>query len=109
MAYTKNEAVEIAKTFLIQAAKKHPIRSAYLFGSYAKGIQRDYSDIDIAAVFSEAIEQKKYYEETVEIFHEAQEYNSTLEVICFREDEFEKDGGTIVAQIKKEGVKIELS
>ena len=68
MAYTKNEAVEIAKTFLIQAAKKHPIRSAYLFGSYAKGIQRDYSDIDIAAVFSEAIEQKNIMKRLLKYF-----------------------------------------
>ncbi len=108
MAYTKNEAVKIAKVFFAKAAKKYPIRSAYLFGSYAKGTQKDYSDIDIAAVFAEAIEPEKYYEEAIEVFHEAQEYNSMLEVICFREDEFEKDGGSIIAQIKKEGIKIEL-
>ncbi len=49
-----------------------------------------------------------YYEETFEIFHEAQEFNSLLEILCFREEEFESDGGTIVAQIKKEGIRIEL-
>lgn len=108
MAYTKNEAIELAKKFLAVAAKNHPICSAYLFGSYAKGTQKNYSDIDIAAVFAKTTQPEKYYEQSIEIFHEAQEYNSLLEIICFREDEFEMDGGTIASRIKREGVKIEF-
>lgn len=51
---------------------------------------------------------KRYYQETHEIFHEAQEQDSLLEVLCFREDEFETDGDTLVAKIKKEGIRIEF-
>ncbi len=109
MAYTKNEALAIAKAFLKEASKRHPVYSAYLFGSYARGDQKDYSDIDIAAVLGKPNQPRKYYEETFEIFHEAQEYNSILEVLCFREDEFEKNELDIVSQIKKEGVKIEFA
>lgn len=108
MAYTKDEAIALARSFLEQASKRHPIRLAFLFGSYARETQRDYSDIDIAAIFDKAIQPERYYKETFEVFHEAQEYNSLLEVICFREDEFEVDGGTVVSYIKKEGVKIEF-
>ncbi len=109
MAYTQDKAIELARSFLKQASKKHPIRTAYLFGSYARGIQKEYSDIDIAVVFEKITHGKRYYEESFEIFHEAQEYNSFLEVLCFQEDEFESNGGAIVAKIKKEGVKIEFS
>lgn len=109
MAYTQNEAVEVIKTFLKEASKRHPVYSAYLFGSYARGDQKDYSDIDVAVVLGKLAQFKRYCDETFEIFHEAQEYNSLLEILCFSEDEFERKGLEIVAQIKKEGVKIEFS
>ncbi|HHT9126306.1 MAG TPA: nucleotidyltransferase domain-containing protein [Candidatus Brocadiia bacterium] len=109
MAYTQDEAIELAKSFLKQTSKRHLIRFAYLFGSYARGTQKEYSDIDIAVIIRKTNQTKNYYEETFEIFHEAQEYNSLLEILCFREDEFESNGGMIVAQIKKEGIKIELN
>lgn len=109
MAHAKDKAIELAKAFLKQASKRHPILSAYLFGSYSKGAQSDYSDIDIAVVLENATQGQRYYEETFEIFHEAQEYNSLLEVLCFREDEFERDGGAIIAKIKKEGLRIEFA
>lgn len=108
MAYTKDKAIELAKSFLEKASKRYPIQSAFLFGSYARGTQRDYSDIDIAVVLSKIMQPHKYREETFELFHEAQEYNSLLEILCFREDEFKEDGEAIVSQIKKEGIKIEF-
>lgn len=109
MAYTQDEAIKLAKSFLKQASKRHSIRFAYLFGSYARGTQGEYSDIDIVVIISKTNQVKNYYKETFEIFHEAQVYNSLLEILCFREDEFESEGGSIVSQIKKEGVRIELS
>lgn len=46
------------------------------------------------------------YDEYFKIFHEAQGYNSLLEVGCFNKEEFDWDGGTLVRQIKKEGIKL---
>ncbi|MDH4100867.1 MAG: hypothetical protein OEV28_09880 [Nitrospirota bacterium] len=40
---------------------------------------------------------ERYYEESLAIFHEAQEFNSLLEVICFKEDEFERGEAAVVA------------
>ena len=108
MAYTQDKAIELAKSFLKQASKMHSIRFAYLFGSYARGTPKEYSEIDIAVILGKTEQVKSYYEETFEIFHEAQEFNSLLEILCFREDEFEIDGGAIVDQIRKEGIKIGL-
>ena len=90
------------------ASKAHAIRSAYLFGSYATGTQKDYSDIDIAVVLAQAACTTEYLEESFRIFHAAQEYDSLLEIICFKQDEFENDGGAIVSLVKKEGIKIDL-
>jgi len=109
MAFTQDKVLELAKSFLKQASGKHSIRSAYLFGSYVRGTQKDYSDIDIALVMPRINESKRYLEESQDIFHEAQEFNSLLEVVCFREDEFEEGQTAIVNQIKKEGIRIELS
>jgi hypothetical protein len=40
------------------------------------------------------------------IFHEAQKYNSLLEVVCFVQEEFDRDGGALARLIKKEGIKL---
>lgn len=109
MAYTQDKAVELARSFLHEVSKRHKIRSAYLFGSYARGTQKDYSDIDIAVVIPSISQSGRYHEEAFDIFHEAQEFNSFLEVVCFKEDEFNRDREAIVKQIKKEGVKIEFN
>lgn len=109
MAYTQDKAVELARSFLHEVSKRHKIRTAYLFGSYARGTQRDYSDIDIAVIIPSITQPERYNEEAFNIFHEAQEFNSFLEVVCFKEDEFSRDRETIVKQIKKEGVKIDFS
>ena len=47
----KTTAINIAKEF-VEACSKNglPVFSAWLFGSYAKGDQREYSDIDVALV-----------------------------------------------------------
>ena len=47
----KSTAINIAKEFVETCNKNGiPVFSAYLFGSYAKGLQHEYSDIDLALV-----------------------------------------------------------
>jgi len=106
---SKNDAIEIARIFLHQACRKHSIRSAWLFGSYARGTQREYSDIDLALVLPTAVDKHGYLQESFDIFHEAQEFNSLLEIVCFRENEFNNEGPAIINRIKKDGLKIDLA
>lgn len=109
MAYSTDDALKIAKTFLRKALQRHEIVQAYLFGSYAGGRQKEYSDIDLAIVLGEtAVSSERYLDEAFEIYHEAQEYNSLLEVLCFRQKEFEENGASIVGRIKKEGIAVEV-
>jgi predicted nucleotidyltransferase len=109
MAYSTDDALKIAKAFLRKALRRHEIVQAYLFGSYAGGLQKEHSDIDLAIVLGETVvSPERYLDEAFEIYHEAQECNSLLEVICFRQKEFEENGASIVGRIKKEGIAVEV-
>ena len=107
MALSKDEVIQIANGFLNLLCKKHDVREAYLFGSFAKGIEKDYSDVDLAIVLGALdTSEDSPFDETFRIFHEAQEYNSLLEVVCFLKEEFDRDGGALVKVIKKEGIRL---
>jgi predicted nucleotidyltransferase len=107
MALSKDEVIKIAKEFIERLRQTHDVRQAYLFGSFAKGTAKDYSDVDLAIVLGSLdISGESPLGEDFVIFHEAQKYNSLLEVVCFVQEEFDRDGGALVRLIKKEGIKL---
>ncbi len=107
MALSKDEVIQMVKEFLEQVRRKHDVRDAYLFGSFAKGTPADYSDVDLAIILGGPPGLgESLFDESFMIFHEAQEFNSRLEVICFPQEEFDQDGGVLARQIKKEGIKL---
>lgn len=108
MAYTKDEAVTVIRTFLENVRQNLPIERAYLFGSYATGRNRDYSDIDLAIV-SPAVNGRNSLVVNQDIFHRAMLYNVDLEPICFSPEEFEREELPIVLDIKRTGVEITLA
>ena len=107
MALSKNEAIKLARDFVAKCAEKHDIRRAYLFGSFAREAVTRHSDIDLAIVIGSTHEfEDTPYNEDFEIFHEAQKYNSLLEVVCFPEHDFEMSGSSLVKRIKHDGIMI---
>ncbi len=107
MALPKDEVIRIAKGFIEIIQPRHDVRQAYLFGSYARGTPKDYSDVDLAIVLGTlGVPEESPFDEAFEIFHAAQKYNSLLEVVCFVEEEFDQDGGALVRLIKKEGIRL---
>jgi predicted nucleotidyltransferase len=107
MALSKNEAVNIVKGFLDNCSHRGEIDAAYVFGSFARGEPKPYSDIDLAVVLRAPREpESSLYGEEFEIFHEAQKYNSLIEVVCFRTDRFGRGDDPIVEEIKTAGVKM---
>jgi predicted nucleotidyltransferase len=107
MALSKDEVIKIANEFLELIRAKHDVRQAYLFGSFAKGVTKDYSDVDLAIVLGTLDKSEESpFDEYFRIFHEAQKYNSLLEVVCFVQEEFDQDGGALVKQIKREGIRL---
>lgn len=111
MALTNDEIIEDLKGLLLQLKGRYDIKEAYLFGSYARGNPKEYSDVDIALVLGLQSRRGSFrdgspFDETFEIFHEAQQHNSLFEVVCFREEEFCKGDTTLSRHIKREGIKI---
>ena len=110
MGHTRAEAIRIASEFLADAAKRHRIRRAFLFGSLVWGQPAEYSDIDLALVLEpSAGEEKPPYTEAFEIFHAAQEFNSALEVVCFSAHDFDVNGGSLVRRIKEAGLELPVN
>lgn len=107
MASTKDEIVRMVNKFIVLIRQKHDIRAVYLFGSFAKGTEKEYSDVDLAVVLgSEDSSSDSPFDERFQIFHEAQKFNSLIEVVCFAQDEFDRDGESLIQNIKKEGIRI---
>ena len=107
MALPKDQVIKIAKGFLEILQQTHDVRQAYLFGSYAKDTAKDYSDVDLAIVLGTlGVSEESPFDEPFMIFHAAQKYNSLLEVVCFVQEEFDRDGGALVRLTKKEGIRL---
>jgi len=105
MALSKDEVVEDVKNLLLELRKKHDIKEAYLFGSYAGGNPREHSDVDIAVILG-SFKDGGPFDERFEIFHEIQEYNSLYEVVCFGEAEFSGKDEMLIRHIKRAGIRI---
>lgn len=105
MDYAKNEVINSAKNIIISLTAKHNIKAAYIFGSYSRGTQSHYSDIDLAVVL-EKIRDGSPFNQAFEIFNEVQEKDPLFEVVCFSENEFINDEQEVIKHIKKDGIKI---
>ena len=67
----------------------------------------DKGKVDLTIVLGTlASSQESSFDEDFEIFHEAQKYNSLLEIVCFIEEKFDQDGTTLIKKIKKEGIRL---
>ncbi|KKP31083.1 MAG: Nucleotidyltransferase domain protein, partial [Candidatus Woesebacteria bacterium GW2011_GWC2_31_9] len=67
MAYTKDEVLKVIKKFRKEIEGLVHTDGVYLFGSYATGHAKDYSDIDIAIVSAD-INDENYFDMKSKIF-----------------------------------------
>lgn len=105
MVYTKDQINRIVDEFLQKVRSGHSLKQAYLFGSYVKGTADASSDIDLALVFDH-LDQSGLFDETFEVFHEAQEFNPAIEPLCFTKEEFKDELTPIVHEIKHTGIEL---
>ena len=105
MAYSRDQLVSEVRSLVSELKKRHDIRAAYLFGSYARGKPGKYSDVDVAIVLG-VYKDGGPMDERFEIFHEVQQRNSLFEVLCLTEDEFRNGDMLVVRHIKSEGIRI---
>lgn len=81
------------------------IEAAYIYGSYVKGRQRKWSDIDIALISSDFSEDR--FDERVRLTLIASEIDDRIEPVPFRPDDF-IDEDPLVWEIKKSGIPLEI-
>lgn len=85
-------------------SKKNGIKSAILFGSYAKLIHSNTSDIDIAVIFSKELKNSHLLEKRVKKRSEKIEkkYKKKIELHFFREEDLKKKD-PLIQEIQRNG------
>lgn len=92
--------------FYKSVEKLFPIKKVFLYGSYAKGLANEHSDIDVAVVIDEA-DHSKRIEITAKLFHSAFDIDASIEPKCIFWDEYNNyDKASILSEIINTGVEI---
>ncbi|MCL2722613.1 MAG: nucleotidyltransferase domain-containing protein [Treponema sp.] len=74
----KNETVnKLIRQYISDVKKAMPIDKVYLYGSYAKGIEQEHSDIDLC-FFSKAFETKRNLDVLTELFYLKIKYDKDI-------------------------------
>ena len=79
MARNFEAVTAIVQQYIADVQKKIPIDKVYLYGSYAKGTQRENSDVDIC-FFSQAFEDRRSLDILTELFYLKIKYDKDLRI-----------------------------
>jgi predicted nucleotidyltransferase len=83
----KKEASEVARRYVDFVRNKNPnMKKAYLFGSYAKGIVKADSDIDLAIIFENLSDT---FDMQVQLMKLRRKFDTRIEPHAFRESDFD--------------------
>jgi uncharacterized protein len=97
----KQKASQLKKRLL---EKGYPVRSVYLFGSFAQGRATPDSDIDIAIICDPF--RKTKLDESAEFLWESRNVDVKIETICLHPQDMENKYSTLVQEIKRHGIPI---
>lgn len=104
MAEIPTNIIESIKHFVAEAEKENiHIQQAILFGSYAKGSNHEWSDIDVAVV-SENFEGIRFYD-NLKLSKPVIHSNIDIETHPYRPEDFTEDN-LFVKEILKDGIRI---
>jgi predicted nucleotidyltransferase len=104
MAQVNAKILDIIRRFILEATKYNVhIQQAILFGSYAKGTNNEWSDIDIAIVSSDFIGLR--YLDNQKISRPKLNISYDLETHPFRPEDFTEDN-PFVKEILSSGIRI---
>jgi predicted nucleotidyltransferase len=93
--------LELAQEFLARIREQGiKIESAYLFGSYAKGTEHEWSDIDIAVISPDFSDRR--FREGVRLMKLSCDIDTRIEPMPFRPERF-TDNDPLASEIKKTG------
>ncbi|MHB8579180.1 MAG: nucleotidyltransferase domain-containing protein [Ignavibacteriaceae bacterium] len=101
--YSQSDINNLVSKFVNLVANEFPVKSVYLFGSYAKGEAREYSDIDLAVV-SDNFEGSRFFDKE-KLNKYILKTSIDLEIHPFRTVDFTEDN-PFVKEIINTGIKI---
>lgn len=101
--YSQSDINAIVSKFVSLLSDEFPINTAYLFGSYAKGDAREYSDVDLAIV-SDKFEGSRFFDKQ-KLNKYILKTSIDLEVHPFRTVDF-TDDNPFVKEIIQTGLKL---
>jgi uncharacterized protein len=101
--YSQSDIKNIVSKFVSLVSDEFPINTVYLFGSYAKGSAKDYSDVDLAIV-SDKFEGSRFYDKK-RLNKYILKTCIDLEIHPFKTADFKEDN-PFVKEIIQTGLKI---
>ncbi len=96
------EIIKTAETYIKQIPKDLGIKKTYLFGSYAKGIEREESDIDIAIILENMTD---FFSIQRKLMRLRRNIDLRIEPHPIHESDFNNDN-PLAFEIKKTGIEI---
>ena len=83
-----------------------PVSQVYLFGSYAKNEQREWSDVDVCIISPKfkKIDVLSYLWQKLR----QEDINNLIEPVGFHPDDFKDDESPLIYEIKKTGKEIRV-
>lgn len=83
---------------------KIPVKRVILFGSYAKGTAKPWSDIDIAVVSSSF--GQDYFDETLQLMRARRDINLSIEPHPFHPDDLKDTFDTLAHEVMRHGQEV---
>ncbi len=103
MAYSTNQLKKIIRNYIHVLDQEIPIEKVILFGSYAWGKPKPYSDIDLA-IFSKKFEDKDEIKNMQFLFKKACQIDTAIEPLPFHPKDLKNpDKRTLLYQIVTKG------
>jgi predicted nucleotidyltransferase len=103
MAEENGDITKIVRHFLNEVGKRYNIVRAYLYGSYAKGTFHEWSDIDIAIISPDFMDD--LFEERLKLMEIALSIDDRIEPKPFKKELFNRDD-PLVHEIQKSGIQL---
>ena len=91
------------ESFLNKVKQKKKLKAAYLYGSQARGIASEWSDIDIALVSDEFSED--LFEEELQLTRIAVQIDNRIEPKAFTSKDFNLNN-PLAAEIQRTGIRV---
>jgi predicted nucleotidyltransferase len=105
MALDLETVSSIVKNYADEVRKTLPIIKVFLYGSYAKGIASEDSDVDVCFFLSSFGELDRH-DITVDMLGLAHKYNIFIEPIAFEESDL-YDDNPFVKEVLRTGIEIQ--